>query len=72
MAFGVEREGKKRNGGGKDYPGHPETAHIHETYDVIQDCSQLSGYLHPRPQWKSTEAKMVAAEEPVRSPTRLS
>jgi hypothetical protein len=49
MALGVKREWKKRNGGGKDYPGHPETAHMHETYDVIQDCCQLSGYLHPRP-----------------------
>jgi hypothetical protein len=44
MALGVKREWKKRNGGGKDYPGRPETAHMHETYDVIQNRCQLNGY----------------------------
>jgi hypothetical protein len=31
MALGVKREWKKRNDGDKDDPGHPETAHMHET-----------------------------------------
>jgi hypothetical protein len=31
MALGVKRKWKKRNDGGKDYPGQPETAHMHET-----------------------------------------
>ena len=42
MALGVKGEWKKRNDGGKDYPGHPETAHMHETHDVIQNRRQLS------------------------------
>ena len=42
MALGVKRKGKKRNDGGKDYPGDPKTAHIHETHDVIQNRRQLS------------------------------
>jgi hypothetical protein len=32
---------KKRNDGSEDYPGHPETAHMHEIHDVIQDRRQL-------------------------------
>ena len=35
MALGVKREWKKRNDGGKDYPGHPEAARMHETHDFI-------------------------------------
>ena len=46
MALGVKREWKKCDGGGKDDPGHPETAHMHETHDVIQivirDCLMRS------------------------------
>ena len=37
MALGVKREWKKRYDGAKDYTGHPETAHMHETHDVIQN-----------------------------------
>jgi hypothetical protein len=37
MALSVKREWKKRYDGGKDYPGHPETGHMHETHDVIQN-----------------------------------
>ena len=35
MALGVKRKWKKRKDGGKDYPGQPETAHMHEIHDVI-------------------------------------
>src|ERR1700733_14520405 len=41
MALGVKRERKKRNDGGKDYSGNPETAQVHESHDVIQDRRQL-------------------------------
>jgi hypothetical protein len=41
MALGVKREWKKRNDNGKDYPGDPKTAHIHEFHDVIQNSRQL-------------------------------
>jgi hypothetical protein len=34
VALGVKREWKKRNGGGKDYSGHPETADMHKTNDT--------------------------------------
>ena len=36
VPFGMKREGKKRNSSEKDYPGHPETAHLHDTHDVIE------------------------------------
>src|SRR5271170_1060329 len=51
MALGVKREWKKRKGGGEDYSGHPERAHIHETHDVIQNRRQLNGFriLLPAP-----------------------
>jgi hypothetical protein len=41
MALGVEREWKKRYDGSKDYPGHPETPHMHETHNVIQNRRRL-------------------------------
>jgi hypothetical protein len=44
MALRVKREGKQRNDSGKDQPGDPETAHIHEFHDVTQN-SRLSGNI---------------------------
>ena len=35
MALGVKRKWKKRKDRGKDYPGQPETAHMHEIHDVM-------------------------------------
>ena len=37
MALGVKRKWKKRKHGGKDYPGQPEMAHMHEIHDVMQN-----------------------------------
>jgi hypothetical protein len=41
MALGVKREWKKRYDGSKDYPGHPETPHMHETHIVIQNRRRI-------------------------------
>jgi hypothetical protein len=41
MALSVKREWKKRNDGGKDYPGHPEASPMRETHDVLKNRSQL-------------------------------
>jgi hypothetical protein len=60
MALGVKREWKKPNGGGKDYPGHPETAHMHETHDVIQNHCQLNGIHILCRHRRTSEAKIVA------------
>jgi hypothetical protein len=46
MALGVKREWKKRNDGGKDYAGHPEAPHMHETHDVLKSRGQLSENAH--------------------------
>jgi hypothetical protein len=35
MVLGVKRKWKKREDCGKDYPGQPETAHMHEIHDVM-------------------------------------
>jgi hypothetical protein len=35
MALGVKGERKERKDGGKDCPGQPETAHMHEIHSVI-------------------------------------
>jgi hypothetical protein len=60
MAFGVKREWKKRNGGGKDYPGHPETAHVHKTHDVTQMVTDTRSQRSPtRP---SESAKLVPSD----------
>jgi hypothetical protein len=64
MALGVEREWKKRNGGGKDCPGHPETTHMHETHDVIQNRCQLNGYSHSLPPPKDFSGQNI---RPVRN-----
>jgi hypothetical protein len=37
MALGVKRKWKKHKNGGKDCPGRPETAHMHEIHDVMQN-----------------------------------
>jgi hypothetical protein len=37
MALGVKGKRKERKDGGKDYPGQPETAHIHEIHSVTQN-----------------------------------
>jgi hypothetical protein len=37
MALGVKGKRKERKNGGKDYPGQPETAHMHEIHMVTQN-----------------------------------
>jgi hypothetical protein len=37
MALGVKGKRKERKDGGKDYPGQPETAHMHEIHSVTQN-----------------------------------
>ena len=43
MALGVKRKWKKREDGDKDYPGQPETAHMHEIHDVMQNRRRVKG-----------------------------
>jgi hypothetical protein len=33
----VKGKRKERENGGKDYPGQPETAHVHEIHNVTQN-----------------------------------
>jgi hypothetical protein len=37
MALGVKGKWKQRKDGGKDYPGQPETAHVHEIHRVTRN-----------------------------------
>jgi len=37
VALGVKREWKKGQDGEEDYTGQPETAHMHETHNVIEN-----------------------------------
>jgi len=37
MALGVKGKWKERKDGGKDYPGQPETANMHEIHNVTQN-----------------------------------
>ena len=41
MALGVERERQKRNDGGQDHAGRPQTANVHESHDVTPNCGKL-------------------------------
>jgi hypothetical protein len=41
MALGVKGKGKQRGYGGEDDPGQPETAHMHETHDVLENRRSL-------------------------------
>jgi hypothetical protein len=36
MALSMKREWKKGNDSDENHSGYPETAHMHETHDVIQ------------------------------------
>jgi hypothetical protein len=41
MALGVKREWENRKDGREHHPGRPETAHMHESHDLLENRRQL-------------------------------
>jgi hypothetical protein len=60
--LGVKREWKQRKDGGKDYPGHPEMAHMHETDDATSGRKQLRG-IHLLCRRRLTSDGKIEADE---------